>query len=295
MTTKVPGSLNHNDQRFNNICRSLSVGVGDLSKWLRANVSLFKSLDVQEVADVFDNSTECYKVDAGTAVVEQGEDGDSMFVLVQGELNVFITATEVNKGQPLLVTVLGSGQFFGEMSLLTGDTRAATVSASERTGAPDCYVLEVSREGIKPVLARRPNLATALSEVVAERRVKNLDWYREAPAETKKQRRTSMVGRVMASVTSILGGPSGEKNDGGGGSVGGGGGGPVKKLTRTNSTAGARWAEQQQQQQQPRQSAAVIAPPLGGKPGHRASTGTVAVGAMGGGVVQGPPKRHVSR
>jgi hypothetical protein len=33
----------------------------------------------------------------------------------QGELNVFITTPEVNRGQPLMVTVLGAGQFFGEM------------------------------------------------------------------------------------------------------------------------------------------------------------------------------------
>ena len=263
-------------------------------EWLRGNVSLFKSLTDQEVADVFDSSTECYRVDPGTAVVEQGEDGDSMFVLVQGELNVFITATEVNKGQPLLVTVLGSGQFFGEMSLLTGDVRAATVSASERIDAPNCYVLELSRGSLQPVLARRPNLSKALAEVVAERRVKNLDWFREAPEETKRERRASMVGRVIASVgRTIMGGSSGGggKNEA---SARGGEGGVKKKLGRTNSTAGARWAEQQQQQQRQRES---VDGGIGGggggggARGFRASTGTV--GAMGGGNTA-PPVRKTS-
>ena len=167
------------------------------------------------------------------------------------------------------------------MSLLTGDVRAATVSASERIDAPSCYVLEVSRASLQPVLARRPNLSKALAEVVAERRVKNLDWFREAPEETKRERRTSMVGRVMASVgRTIMGGSSGGGgiNEASSSPPGGGEGGVKKKLGRTNSTAGARWAEQQQQQQRQRESVAGGGGGGGGARGFRAA-GTV--GAMG--------------
>lgn len=84
-------------------------------EWLGSNVSLFKSIDEQEVADVFDSSVECYKVDAGTSVVDQGEEGSSMYVLVQGELDVTIDDPKVNQGRTLKVEVLRSGQFFGEM------------------------------------------------------------------------------------------------------------------------------------------------------------------------------------
>jgi CRP-like cAMP-binding protein len=51
---------------------------------------------------------------------------------VQGALHIFVSKPEVNNGTPLMVTALGPGQFFGEMSLLTGDMRAATVSAEPR-------------------------------------------------------------------------------------------------------------------------------------------------------------------
>jgi hypothetical protein len=42
-----------------------------------------------------------------------------------------------------------------DSSLLTGELRAATVSASDAAAAHDCYVLEVSQTGLQPVLARR--------------------------------------------------------------------------------------------------------------------------------------------
>jgi|AntAceMinimDraft_12_1070368.scaffolds.fasta_scaffold106188_1 hypothetical protein len=80
-----------------------------------------------------------------------------------------------------------------DASLLTGQHRAATVQAP-LVSAHDVYVLEVSQEGLQSVLARRPNLARAMADVVAERSVKNLDSFRAAPEDVKRQRRSSMVG-----------------------------------------------------------------------------------------------------
>ena len=152
-------------------------------------------------------------------------------------------------------------------SLLTGELRAATVKASV-TSSQDCYVLEVSRQGIEPVLRRRPNLVTALSDVIAERRVKNLDAYRDGPEEYKLQRRTSMVGRVMASVTNTMFG--GGKSDRGK-SPDDGKGQTVAAGSRT-STAGARWAQQQGH------GASTASTGLMGRGGVRSSTGNISGG-----------------
>ena len=51
----------------------------------------------------------------------EGEAGDSMFVLARGEASVTLAQTDGT------VATLGAGAFFGEMSLLTGDARSATV------------------------------------------------------------------------------------------------------------------------------------------------------------------------
>lgn len=171
--------------------------------WLKTRVSLFKTLSEQEIGEVFDKA-DCYMVGRGVAVVEQGEPGESMFVLVQGALEVYISKPEVNRGVPLKVTVLAPGQFFGEMSLLTGDPRAATVSAPS-VSTETCYVLEISKRGVAPVLTQRPNLTAVLSSVVAERQIQNLDSFKTADEEEQAKQRSTVLGRVMMRMRSMLG------------------------------------------------------------------------------------------
>ena len=60
------------------------------------------------------------------------------------------------------------GDVFGEMSLLTGQPRSATVTA-----VTDAVVFEVAREDLDPVLQRRPELAEALAGIMAARRAQN--------------------------------------------------------------------------------------------------------------------------
>src|SRR5947199_3012829 len=75
----------------------------------------------------------------GERVIEEGAEGDPMFVRFRGSANVSVA----KNGAALDVGKLHSGDCFGEMSLLTGERRTATVRA-----AADCYVLEIS----KPVM-----------------------------------------------------------------------------------------------------------------------------------------------
>src|SRR5437868_8754019 len=58
----------------------------------------------------------------GERVIQEGADGDSMFVLLRGTANVSVN----QNGSPIQVAALGSGDYFGEMSLLTGERRSAT-------------------------------------------------------------------------------------------------------------------------------------------------------------------------
>jgi CRP-like cAMP-binding protein len=67
------------------------------------------------------------------------------------------------------------GDVFGEMSLLTGQPRSATISA-----ATDTVVFEIAREHLEPVLNRRPELAEALARVMAERQARNAEQGRSA-------------------------------------------------------------------------------------------------------------------
>ena len=94
-------------------------------------------------------------------IIVQGQEGDSLFAVVEGTVEVFVRredGSEVDLGKRSGATVLG------EMSLLTGEPRSATVRAID--GA---LVYEVGRRQLDPVLAGRPELVDALREAMATR------------------------------------------------------------------------------------------------------------------------------
>ena len=107
---------------------------------------------------------------AGEAVVRQDAEGDSMFVVLTGQVRVVLEPS----GQE--VAVIPTGGFFGEMSLLTGDRRTATVKA-----IGDVTVLEIAAKNFRELAMANPNLLDHISTVVAARR-SGLQSARDAAA-----------------------------------------------------------------------------------------------------------------
>ena len=99
----------------------------------------------------------------GEKIIEQGREGASMFVLLEGGADVLVAAN----GHTMNVAKLGAGDCFGEMSLLTGEPRSATVVA--RT---DCDVVEIGKAGVSAMLHHAPELLPTLSELLAQRRLR---------------------------------------------------------------------------------------------------------------------------
>jgi small-conductance mechanosensitive channel/CRP-like cAMP-binding protein len=97
---------------------------------------------------------------AGEAIVRQGDHGSSMFVVLRGSVVVTIEPS----GQQ--VATIGGGGFFGEMSMLTGDPRTATVRAVD-----DVQVLEIEAADMRGLAQATPGLIEHISAVVAARRV----------------------------------------------------------------------------------------------------------------------------
>jgi CRP-like cAMP-binding protein len=94
-------------------------------------------------------------------LIVQGQDGTSLFVVVEGAVEVLLRR-EDGRDWPLDTRVRGS--VIGEMSLLTGEPRAATVRAV--TGAT---VYEIGRRQYEPLLRRRPELLDELATIVEQR------------------------------------------------------------------------------------------------------------------------------
>jgi small-conductance mechanosensitive channel/CRP-like cAMP-binding protein len=99
---------------------------------------------------------------AGEALTHEGADEHDLFVVERGVLSVRLGEGSAERE----VARLGPGELVGEMSLLTGEKRSATVVALENA---QCYRLEAA--AFRQVLERRPDLAEKLAERLAERRV----------------------------------------------------------------------------------------------------------------------------
>src|SRR5256714_1130834 len=98
----------------------------------------------------------------GERVIEEGADGDSMFILLSGAAEVSVA----KNGSTIPVATLRSGDCFGEMSLLTGEKRSATVKADG-----DCYVMEIGKDVMGNVIRDSPDCLKALSELLAKRKM----------------------------------------------------------------------------------------------------------------------------
>jgi CRP-like cAMP-binding protein len=113
----------------------------------------------------------------GELVVREGDHGAELFVVTSGTADVEIAAG----GQHTKVAAIKPGDFFGEMSLLTGAPRSATVRAT----AP-LSVLVVGKEDLAPLLANNQSLVDRFGETLAQRQ-SALASHRESAAKSKKQ------------------------------------------------------------------------------------------------------------
>lgn len=133
--------------------------VNTVSEKLR-QVPLFVPLAEEELEKLAKASTT--RVYApGEAIVRRGQEGNSMFVVIRGGVKVQIPENNYQK----TINTLRTNDFFGEMSLLTGQPRTATVIADEET-----EVLQIKKTALRPLFEANPNLMQAICDIIEERR-----------------------------------------------------------------------------------------------------------------------------
>lgn len=143
----------------------------------------------------------CRTFEAGEALVRQGEPGSSMFVVVEGMLDVLVARGNGSTGaaESVRVARLGPGEIFGEMSLLTGEARSATVRSA--TGVA---VYEVLHEHFESLLAGRPGIAEPIANLVADRRTRN-DAALAAAEEVEREReRQRLVRQILTKMKAMF-------------------------------------------------------------------------------------------
>jgi small-conductance mechanosensitive channel/CRP-like cAMP-binding protein len=99
----------------------------------------------------------------GELMTRQGAEAHWLYILTKGSAEVFVST---DSGVRKTVQTLNAGDFFGEMSLLTGEPRSASLKALEES---ECYRLD--RQAFADILHDRPEIAHYLSELLARRKV----------------------------------------------------------------------------------------------------------------------------
>ena len=129
----------------------------------------------------------------GEIITRQGADAHWLYILTRGSAEVVIT----EEGFQRDVAALHAGQFFGEMSLMTGAPRSASVIALEDT---TCYRLD--RDAFCEIVKHRPEIAEHVSHIMAERQV-DLEAARGNLSDEVRERRMraaqqDLFGRIRA-------------------------------------------------------------------------------------------------
>jgi small-conductance mechanosensitive channel len=139
------------------------------------NVDMFGALSDEEKEEVAER-LQYAPFARGDVITKQGDASHWLYIVAFGDAEVLY---EPPGGAPRVVNTLHAGQFFGEMGLLAGEARYATVIAKTDV---ECYRLDKS--SFQGLLLSRPQIAEEVSRIVGSRRG-DLDQAREAFAGTR--------------------------------------------------------------------------------------------------------------
>lgn len=126
----------------------------------------------------------------GELVIQQGDYGEELFIVEKGSVEVLL---DVHDGMQHVAT-LGPGNFFGEMSLMTGEQRKATI----RTEA-EVTLIVVSKESLQPIIEAMPTLADEISGVLAEREAQ-LGKHSQGALGAGEQKMTERRGELLSRI-----------------------------------------------------------------------------------------------
>jgi small-conductance mechanosensitive channel/CRP-like cAMP-binding protein len=156
--------------------RKLAESVEERARVL-GQVELFKSLTEAEQIALAGQLRPAPFV-KGEAMTRQGAEAHWLYVITRGEAEVRVSG---NANLSERIATLGPGDFFGEMGMMTGEPRRATVVALSEV---ECYRLD--KESFNDIIQRRPEIAERISEILARRSVE-LEAVREDLNEGARQ------------------------------------------------------------------------------------------------------------
>lgn len=122
-------------------------------------IDLFAELSIEDLNELAER-LERAPFSKGETITREGADAHHLYIILGGSISVRVGGLEEKRE----VGRLKTGEFFGEMALLTGERRSASCIALEEV---DCYRLDA--EAFRSLLARHPDLAQRVAQVLADR------------------------------------------------------------------------------------------------------------------------------
>lgn len=130
----------------------------------------------------------------GEILFRQGDKGNSCFFIKKGSVDIFIS----EEGKEKKLSTLGAGEFFGEMSLLTGEPRTATAIANG-----DSEFIVIDHHGFKDIILNQPNIAEKLADILAKRTME-LEETKKAISEEERTATERMQSKRLLKRISVF-------------------------------------------------------------------------------------------
>ena len=119
------------------------------------NIPLFSKMPPEELGHLAGIAEEVVYSE-GDTIIQEGDHGEEMFLIVEGEI-------EIHRDTESLA-VLGSQDYFGEMSILDGEPRSATATAKA-----DCLLLRIRQSAFYDILERHFGVALTIIHTLTRR------------------------------------------------------------------------------------------------------------------------------
>lgn len=152
-------------------------------------IPLFQNLSSAQTASIGAHAA-LTVYEKGTVILRQGDVADSFFVIVAGQVKVYMT-DQTDATREVMLKTLGKGDFFGEISMFDQAPRSANVVAMER-----CHVQVLSHRAFQKAIERSPDIASTVLATLAAR-------LRHADRRISTLALMDVTGRVSRTLTEL--------------------------------------------------------------------------------------------
>jgi small-conductance mechanosensitive channel len=170
-----------------------------------SRVALLRSLEL--FAPLTDDETQALAAQLigtpfglGDIATRQGEPSDSLYILARGQVGIFRDAAPGSSPARQRLATLAAPEIFGEMGLLTGEARSATIAAESEVL---CYRLD--KAAFESIIQARPELADALAQTAATRSASNDATLASLSAEARARATGTHASEVLRKIRQFFG------------------------------------------------------------------------------------------